>query len=241
MMVKKSNDTLYTSLIGDLYANMGGGYVPFQTNLNRTEIYNLSTGTNASFEVTSDFNVVLQKGDLDGFFSYVQVNEIVTIDSLKYANVSAGAGKVLTSDANGVAMWIEPSSRVLTQEAGSTTTGTTWETLGTYTIAADVLADASSVNLDFAMTTSQQTSDSLLVVFGIDTALFVNGTASGGYVNTTTMFYESAGNTVYSNSVERIIETGTEDNTSSIAVEIKAKSATTGNQTLEYFRITYFE
>jgi hypothetical protein len=192
---------------------------------------------------TSDFYI--EADNDDKVFMYDQSEDEIKIENatLKIVDGNQSDGAILRSDANGAATWQVPAIRTLyTQYLSPQTSGTTWETLGNYTIDADLLSDASSVDVSFGMTTDGATSDSLLVLFGSDTALFVNGLPSRDYVNTTTMFYQEGGAVEYMNTVEGDILPGSEDNTgSSIAVEIKAKSATAGNQTLKFFRITYFE
>lgn len=160
--------------------------------------------------------------------------------TLKYVDGNQSNGYVLTSDANGVATWRPPQSSVLHQTTGTTTTGTTWETLGSYTIPSNTLSDGSSLDLDF-FTSGNVLNDSLLVLFGSDTALIAR-CSSGAYVETVQTFYETAGSVSFG-AIRSAgsVRFGTEDNSSSIDVEIKAKSQTTGNQTLDFFRIKYFD
>ena len=163
--------------------------------------------------------------------------DTVVTDLFQYLDNGSGSnGNVLTRATDGVAHWQAPASRVLSQDVGSTTTTTDWETLGTYTIAANTLGDDSSTDIAFAMSCTEST-DSVLVLFGADTCLFDRANATNGYVANITAYYESAGTIVYANTTEQKVYTGTEDNSGTIAVTFKAKSATIGNQKLEYYRI----
>jgi len=109
MMIKKVSDTLYSQITGSILADFGGGYEPLFPHINRVEIWELSTGINASVEVNSEFNVVIQKGDLDGYYASVIVGDVVRIDTLIYADGNEALGAKLVSDASGNANWQLPS------------------------------------------------------------------------------------------------------------------------------------
>jgi hypothetical protein len=165
----------------------------------------------------------------------------ISEDALTYIDGNQSDGYVLTSDANGLATWQAPPSFVIYQDAGSTTTTTAWETIGSHTIPANFLADDSSLDIDF-MVQGSVGADSILVLFGSDTVFFDRMSGVSHAIATTgKVFYRAAGDVVQSAINENTIYTGTADNSSPTTVEVRAKSATIGNQTLDYLRITYFE
>lgn len=127
---------------------------------------------------------------------------------------------------------------VLHQAVGGTTATTDWESLGSYTVQAGFLADASSLDIDLAMTGSNA-NDSLLVMFGADTVMLGEMGSGIGFSPSGNIFYASAGDVTLQSINSGELFLGTEDNTTDILIDVRAKSQTIGNQTLKFFRIKY--
>lgn len=157
-------------------------------------------------------------------------------DNFELIDGTEALNRILTSDADGAASWKIPQSSTLYSDVtAATTTGTDWQELASYTLPANTLdSDGNSIELILAHVGSV-TGDSLKLTLGT-TEIFIDNNSGVNNDLLTTEIARLTANSQLSITGSDFIE-ATEDLTTELDLKFLAKSVTSGNQTLKYFKV----
>lgn len=223
---------LFQMSVDSLVIGIKASNITAPNQVNGINVDTIGTNITLSYSPASYFSVT-DTSQLE-IFKIAQSGQVTIKDG------NEASGYVLTSDASGNASWQTPQASTLySTVTAATTTTTDWETLATYTVPANTLnSDGNSLVLDFAHVGSVS-GDSLRVVLGSSVVFLDNNSG----VNTDNIKTEivriGASNQLTMTSTDFV--DSTENLNGDLTLSFQAKSVTSGNQSLKFFKVRRLE